>query len=164
MSEPLLAGLRPAASLPPRVVSACVLAEGVQDEDKARRFATTQRRLIFALLLALVFMVVEVAGGIYAGSLAIITDAAHLLADVSGFGVSIFAGYYAAKKSRGAFSYGYHRVEVLGALASMATVWLVTGVLVWEAAERVRSPQPVNGKGEREEENGEWWLSVYYML
>lgn len=50
--------------------------------------------------------VVEVVGGIYAHSLAIITDAAHLLSDVSGFAVSVFAAVYAAKRSKEHFSYG----------------------------------------------------------
>jgi len=93
-------------------------------------------------------MFIEVAGGIYAGSLAIITDAAHLLSDVSGFGVSMFAAYYAAKKSSEHHSFGYHRVEVLGALASMISVWLVTGILVWEAGARIIKPEPVDGKSE----------------
>ncbi len=45
-------------------------------------------------------------------SLAILTDAAHLLSDVSGFGVSLFAAQYAARKSHSTHTFGYHRVEV----------------------------------------------------
>ena len=45
-------------------------------------------------------------------SLAIMTDAAHLLSDVSGFGVSLWAAWYAARKSRTTHTFGYHRVEV----------------------------------------------------
>lgn len=78
--------------------------------------------------------------------MAILTDAAHLLADVSSFAVSLLAGYVASKASDTNFSYGYHRVEVLGALASVMTVWLVTGMLVWEAVDRIRNPQPVDGR------------------
>jgi len=91
-------------------------------------------------------MFVEVGGGIYAGSLAIISDSVHLLFDVSGFAVSIFAAHYAAKKSTGHHSFGYHRLEVLGALASMLSVWLLTGVLIWEAFQRILKPEPVDGK------------------
>ena len=43
--------------------------------------------------------------------------------------------------------YRYHRIEVLGALASVLATWLVTGVLVWEAVGRMINPSPVNGKG-----------------
>jgi len=104
------------------------------------------RKLAIAVFLALMFMVVEIIGGIIAGSLAIITDAAHLLADVSGFGVSLVAIFYASRRSHSHFSFGYHRVEVLAALASVLTVWLVTGILVWEAIQRIVQPQPINGK------------------
>lgn len=51
-------------------------------------------------------MIVEVVGGVFAHSLAIMTDAAHLLSDVSGFAVSVFAAIYAARQSKEHFSYG----------------------------------------------------------
>ena len=54
----------------------------------------------------------QVVGGIFAHSLAIITDAAHLLSDVSGFAVAVLAAYWAKRRSHEHFSYGYHRVEV----------------------------------------------------
>lgn len=66
----------------------------------------TQRKLLIALVIAFLFMIVEVVGGIYAHSLAIITDAAHLLSDVSGFGVSALAAVWAARMSHSHFSYG----------------------------------------------------------
>lgn len=145
-----------------------------------------QQKLIAALCLAFVFMIVEVVGGLMAHSLAIITDAAHLLSDVSGFAVAVLAAVWAKRKSQEHFSYGYHRVEVrrnggsdatrgrrgrmrarrpatlsvaragasaglqvLGALASVMTVWLVTGLLLFEAIQRIITPEPVNGKRER---------------
>lgn len=144
LRDPLL--VRRRSHLGPRSVSACVLAEGTTDVDKQNQQLKMQRKFIAALLVAAAFMAVEFIGGIYAHSLAIMTDAAHLLSDVSGFAVSLFAAIYAARKSGEHFSYGYHRVEVLGALASVLTVWLVTGVLVWEAVGRIVSPEPVNGK------------------
>lgn len=70
------------------------------------------RKLALALALASVFMVIEIAGGIYAHSLAIITDAAHLLSDVSGFAVSLLVAFYVSQASAQTFSYGYHRMEV----------------------------------------------------
>lgn len=71
--------------------------------------AQTQRKLLIALVIAFLFMIVEVAGGIYAHSLAIITDAAHLLSDVSGFAVSALAAVWAARVSHTNFSYGCDR-------------------------------------------------------
>ncbi|GAB4819948.1 hypothetical protein N2152v2_006994 [Parachlorella kessleri] len=149
---PLLGGVLP--SSPARVpkfvgvqrsYSSCILAEGAS-EAKSLEYKSTQRKLILALIFAFLFMIVEVVGGIYAHSLAVITDAAHLLSDVSGFAVSALAAVYAAKRSQEHFSYGYHRVEVLGALASILSVWLVTGVLLFEAVNRIITPEPVNGK------------------
>ncbi|KAL4857503.1 Zinc/cadmium resistance protein [Chlorella vulgaris] len=129
----------------PRNMSMCQLAGGASDEETLAH-KRIQRKLIAALCLAFVFMIVEVVGGIYAHSLAIITDAAHLLSDVSGFAVAVLAAFWAKRKSQEHFSYGYHRVEVLGALASVMTVWLVTGILLFEAVQRMINPEPVNGK------------------
>lgn len=76
------------------------------DRKTCSALPQTQRKLIIALVIAFLFMIVEVVGGIYAHSLAIITDAAHLLSDVSGFAVSVFAAVYAARQSKEHFSYG----------------------------------------------------------
>lgn len=129
----------------PRNVSVCQLAGGASEEESIAH-KRIQRKLIAALCLAFVFMIIEVVGGIYAHSLAIITDAAHLLSDVSGFAVAVLAAVWAKRRSQEHFSYGYHRVEVLGALASVMTVWLVTGILLFEAVQRIINPEPVDGK------------------
>ncbi|KAL4451223.1 hypothetical protein ABPG77_009295 [Micractinium sp. CCAP 211/92] len=129
----------------PRNVSICQLAGGSSEEENAAH-KRIQRKLIAALILAFIFMIVEVVGGIMAHSLAIITDAAHLLSDVSGFAVAALAAYWAKRRSQSHFSYGYHRMEVLGALASVMTVWLVTGILLFEAVQRIITPEHVDGR------------------
>ena len=91
-------------------------------------------------------MVVEAVGGFWAHSIAIWTDAAHLLSDVSGFAVALVAARIAARAAEGDHTFGYHRIEVLGALASVAMTWFVTGILVIEAAGRVAHPKPVDGR------------------
>jgi solute carrier family 30 (zinc transporter), member 2 len=128
---------------------ACALAEGLtnSDSEERRKVRLTQRKLWAAIALAVTFMIVEIAGGLYAGSLAILTDAAHLLSDVGGFGVALFATYAACRKTTSSsFSFGSHRLEVLGALASVLSVWWITGVLVWEAIHRLLNPHPVDGR------------------
>jgi Co/Zn/Cd efflux system component len=85
------------------------------------------------------------AGGLYAGSLAILTDAAHLLSDVAGFLVSMIALAISARPANATFSFGYHRAEVLGALLSILAVWFVTGILVYEAINRLITPTAVDG-------------------
>lgn len=81
-----------------------------------------------------------------ANSLAVLTDAAHLLSDLAGFLISIFALWLASKAPTSRLSFGFHRAEILGALVSVLLIWLLTGVLVYEAAYRVMHPEEVDGK------------------
>lgn len=123
----------------------CHLAGGPTPEEAAES-KRIQRRLLAALLLALAFMAAEVAGGLWAHSLAILTDAAHLLSDSTGFLVAVLAAAWAKRAAPAHLSFGYHRVEVLGALASVLAVWVVTINLLVEAVRRIITPEPVDGK------------------
>uniref|UniRef100_A0A5K3EVD2 Zinc transporter 2 n=1 Tax=Mesocestoides corti TaxID=53468 RepID=A0A5K3EVD2_MESCO len=107
---------------------------GPNDEgiDKVAR-----RKLIIASALCLVFMIGEATGGALAGSLAIMTDAAHLLTDFASFLISLFAIFLASRPATRMMSFGWYRAEVVGALVSVLMIWLVTGVLVYLAIMRV---------------------------
>lgn len=72
-----------------------------------------------------------------AGSLAVATDAAHLLTDFAGFMISLFALYISERPATKTLSYGYHRAEVIGALTSVLLIWVVTGILVYMAVQRI---------------------------
>uniref|UniRef100_A0A7S3AW17 Cation efflux protein transmembrane domain-containing protein n=1 Tax=Haptolina ericina TaxID=156174 RepID=A0A7S3AW17_9EUKA len=74
------------------------------------------------------------------------TDAAHMLSDVAGFLVSVLALILSGREANAEYSFGYHRAEVLGAVASIFVVWLMTGILVWEAITRLITPEVVDGK------------------
>lgn len=103
------------------------------------------------------------------------TDAAHLLSDVTGFAVAAVASHLASRKSARTFSFGsvlvvhvdvfplllphipdasnagdlacrYHRAEVLGALISVLIIWIVTGILMYEALLRIVHPGHTKGK------------------
>ena len=76
-------------------------------------------------------------GGLLAGSLAIITDAAHLLTDFASFMISLFSLFVAGRPASRKMSFGWHRAEVLGAFISVLLIWIVTGVLVYIAVERI---------------------------
>lgn len=82
-------------------------------------------------------MLAEIVGGILAQSLAIMTDAAHLFSDLSGFMISIISLWIAKKKATKRMSYGFHRSEIIGALASVALIWGLTIWLVYEAVVRL---------------------------
>lgn len=94
-------------------------------------------KLLIVSLICVIFMVAELVGGIIANSLAIMTDAAHLFADLSGFFISIFSLWLAKKPSSKIMSFGYHRAEIIGALASVVLIWILTLFLVYEAIMRI---------------------------
>ena len=96
-----------------------------------------RRKLIIATVLCLFFMIVEIVGGVLANSLAIATDAAHLLTDLASFMISLFAIWLASRPSTQRMSFGWHRAEVIGATVSVLLIWVVTGVLVYAAILRV---------------------------
>jgi len=108
--------------------------------------ALARRKLLYASIFCAMFMVAEIVGGLYANSLAILSDAAHLLSDLGGFMISIFALWLASIAPTSNLSFGFHRAEILGALLSVLVIWLMTGVLVYEATYRISHPQHVNGK------------------
>ncbi|XP_050140888.1 metal tolerance protein B-like isoform X2 [Malus sylvestris] len=92
------------------------------------------------------FMVVEMIGGVKANSLAVLTDAAHLLTDVVGFSIALFTVLASGWEATSYQSFGYHRLEVLSALFSVQLIWLVSGILIYEAVDRiVHTKEKVNG-------------------
>jgi len=103
-------------------------------------------RLKKAVVFALLFMFVEIVGGLAANSLAIITDAAHMLSDVGGFIVSLVALQLSRMEATQEYTYGFKQAEVLGALLSVAIVWALTAVLLWEAVPRFIEPRPIDGR------------------
>ena len=96
-----------------------------------------RRKLIIATVLCLSFMIVEIIGGVLANSLAVATDAAHLLTDLASFMISLFAVWLASRPSTQRMSFGWHRAEVIGATVSVLLIWVVTGVLVYAAILRI---------------------------
>lgn len=97
------------------------------------------RKLIFACILCVLFMICEVIGGILSKSLAIATDAAHLLTDLAGFMISLFSIHLAGRPSSQRFNFGWYRAEVIGAMVSVYFIWVITGILVFLAIQRLRT-------------------------
>ena len=95
-----------------------------------------ERRLIIATIFCFIFLGVEVVGGIFSHSVAVLSDAVHLLGDVSAFVISIAALRLARVQASPNFTFGLARAETLGALASTLITWALTGVLVYEAGDR----------------------------
>lgn len=115
-----------------------------KDEVERRE---SSRKLMKAVVICLFFMALEVAGGLYANSLAILTDAAHLLTDVAGFALSLFAIWASGWEATPCQTFGFSRLEILGALGSILFIWLLTGILVYEAIKRLLTEvAPIDGR------------------
>ncbi|KAL3651069.1 Metal tolerance protein 1 [Castilleja foliolosa] len=116
---------------------ACGFADAKTSSKDAQERSASMKKLLIAVVLCVVFMSVEVAGGLKANSLAILTDAAHLLSDVASFAISLFSLWAAGWEATPRQSYGFFRIEILGALVSIQLIWLLTGILVYEAIIRL---------------------------
>eukprot|EP00922_Rhytidocystis_sp_ex-Travisia-forbesii_P057423 GHVS01085046.1.p1 GENE.GHVS01085046.1~~GHVS01085046.1.p1 ORF type:complete len:478 (+),score=62.49 GHVS01085046.1:138-1571(+) len=103
------------------------------------------RKLLTATGVCMTFMVIEVVAGFMAQSLALLSDASHLMSDACSFGISLFAIWISAIQGNSTMSFGYHRAEIIGALISVMMIWVVTGLLVYEAFYRLFDPVDVNG-------------------
>lgn len=101
------------------------------------------RRLAVALALAASFMVVEVAGGLLANSLALLADAGHMLSDAGALGLSLFAAWIARRPPSARRTYGYYRAEILAALANGAVLAAIAVFIVMEALRRLGDPPQV---------------------
>ncbi|HVC04600.1 MAG TPA: cation diffusion facilitator family transporter [Candidatus Acidoferrales bacterium] len=106
---------------------------------------TDQGSLVAALCLIAAFMVAEVVIGVLARSLALLSDAGHMLTDVAALGVSLIAVRLAQRPPEGGLTFGLKRAEILAALVSGATLLMLAAVLIFEAVLRVASPPSVQG-------------------
>jgi cobalt-zinc-cadmium efflux system protein len=106
---------------------------------------TDRRKLSIALALIVVFMAGEVVVGVVAQSLALLSDAAHMLTDAGSIVLAIIAIRLAARPPRGGYTYGLKRVEILSAQANGLTLLLLAAWLAYEAIRRLIYPPPVAG-------------------
>jgi cobalt-zinc-cadmium efflux system protein len=98
-----------------------------------------------AVLLTLAFAAVEAAGGWWTGSLALLSDAGHMLTDGAALALSAFAAWVARRPPSARHSYGLGRAEIFAALLNALAMLVIAGVLGYEALLRWREPAPVNG-------------------
>jgi cobalt-zinc-cadmium efflux system protein len=98
-----------------------------------------------ALALILAFMAVEVLVGLLASSLALLSDAAHMLTDAAALAISLAAARLAARPAHGAMTYGLGRAEILSAQANGTTLAVLALVIIYEGIRRLVSPPAVSG-------------------
>jgi cobalt-zinc-cadmium efflux system protein len=107
--------------------------------------SSQQKNLLIVLLMTGTFMVIEVVGGLFTGSLALLADAGHMLTDVAALGLSAFAMWMAARPSTPEKSYGYHRAEILAAVTNAVVLLFLAVWILYEAYRRASEPPHVLG-------------------
>src|SRR4051794_13476265 len=103
----------------------------------------TGSRLRLAFLLTCIILVAEVIAGFASNSLALLSDAGHILTDVIALGLAWFASVQAERPADAAKTYGYHRTGILTAQLNAVTLIAIVGVIAFETYRRVQSPPEV---------------------
>ena len=103
------------------------------------------RWLAVALALIVGFMAVEVVAGLLAGSLALLSDAAHMLTDAAAIGLALFAARLAARPAAGSYTFGFGRAEIVSAQINGAALFVLAGVIAVEGVRRLGAPPDVDG-------------------
>lgn len=103
------------------------------------------RPLLIAFGLTATYMVAEVVGGLVFDSLALLSDAGHMLTDVAGLGMALAAIQFAQSRRSASHTYGLYRLEILASLANAVLLFAVAGYVLVEAARRFSEPPEVPG-------------------
>jgi len=107
--------------------------------------AHNRRRLAAVMALTVAYMVAEAVGGFLTNSLALLSDAGHMLADVASLGLAWLALWFAARPITPKKTYGYYRIEILAALANGVALIVISLLIAYEAVHRLRQPEAVAG-------------------
>lgn len=111
----------------------------------AQRDSVSSRKMGFAVMLTVAFVIGEAVAGYFAHSLALLSDAGHNFADAAALGFSWYALWIAKKPAHQGMTYGYHRVGILAALVNAVSLVVIALLILWEAIDRLRHPEPVHG-------------------
>ncbi len=105
--------------------------------------STSRKYLWWAFWINFIFLIIEVIGGVYTGSLALLSDAGHMLTDVGALGLAIIVSRMADRPPNERRTYGYLKTEILGAFINGSTLVAICGFIIWEAIQRFQNPQPI---------------------
>ena len=108
---------------------------------------TETLRLKLALAISCIYFFAELIGGFLTNSLALLSDAGHMLSDIAALALSLFAFRIAKRPATVSSTYGYHRAEILAALFNGLTLWLIVGVIFTAAYNRFLDPPAVASYG-----------------
>ena len=105
----------------------------------------SRRSLSIALALIMVYMVVEVVGGLISGSLALLADAGHMLTDGAAIGLALLAIWVSGRPASIEQTFGFHRTEILAAMFNALSLWLISALIFFEASRRLNDDLQVDG-------------------
>ncbi len=108
--------------------------------------SVSQRTLLTVLSLNFGYMLAEAVGGYLANSLALLSDAAHMLTDVAALALSLLAVRFASRPATPRKTYGFYRLEILAALANGVTLMVLSILICYEAYHRLRQPESVQAQ------------------
>ncbi len=106
-----------------------------------------RRRLVTVLAVSIAYCAAELVGGYYTNSLALLSDAVHMLTDIAALCLSLLTLWISTRPAKGGKTYGYLRAEILGALFNGLFLWLLVVFIWFEAVRRLKHPQYVAGLG-----------------
>ena len=119
---------------------------GHDDHDHSHDYTDVNRRsLVIALTLIGGFMIAEVIGGIMSGSLALLSDAGHMITDAAAIALALVAQRMAQRDASAERTFGYRRAEVLAAMLNALSLWLIAAWVFFEAYHRIRDVPDVEG-------------------
>lgn len=104
---------------------------------------STGNKLKYSIILSLTILAAEVIGGLLSNSLALLSDAGHVFADIIALGLSWYGVRQAARPSNSRMTFGYHRIGVLVAIINALTIFVIAVVILYEAYNRFRQPTEV---------------------
>jgi len=106
--------------------------------------AADKRRLKIVLVAVAVYCAAEFVGGYFTNSLALMTDAVHMLTDIAALSLGLLTLWISTRPATAGKTFGYLRAEILGAFLNGIFLWLLVAFIWIEAARRLRAPQPVS--------------------
>lgn len=109
------------------------------------RASESRRKLTLVLVLTSIYMIAEVIGGWLTGSLALLADAGHMLADVAALALALIAAWFGSRPATSNKTFGYYRLEILAALVNGVALVVISILILYEAYQRWSAPPVVQG-------------------
>lgn len=103
------------------------------------------RAFVVGIVINALYVIIELAAGLYYHSLSLISDAGHNLSDVAALGLALLAFSLTKARSNDTFTYGYRKSTILVSLVNAVILFAAIGGIVWESIDRLRNPVPVAG-------------------